>query len=357
MANKIHELKQNSMTFQARGLITGTRGQRFYRSGTSKSGKNWNEINFGVTIAPMQTIYVKLTGFEQNEVIYFERVKKGEKSNTVRVPWKNRKQSPGEKFRLNGVNISVGKDKDNKNINEVMVPYDVVEHLHETLKDGDSYYVGGTIQPRSYTDSQGNPKRSVDLIVGQMYYTDEPIDFNAEGFEAKHDIIVDPFVFSSIDKEMDENDKATGRFILSGYNIEYNNIEIMNFIIEAQDSILANKIKKKMKPGYAMKMFGTINVVHNIVEVDTDDEDDWGVTRKSSANRAVGGSSKFEYVLFDVKGETFDKETYSEDGIAAAMRAIRQSKEAAEKFVDTSDNDVNDGWGSDDDDDDDTPWD
>ena len=111
-----------------------------------------------------------------------------------------------------------------------------------------------------------------------------------------------------------------------------------------------------MKPGNAMKMFGTLNVVHNIVEVNTDDEDDWSVTRKSKANRTVGGSSKFEYVLFDVKGETFDKETYSEDGIAAAMRAIRQSKEAAEKFVDTSDNDVNNGWG-DDDDDDESPFD
>lgn len=355
MANKIHELKQNSMTFQARGLITGTRSKRFYRSGTTKTGKNWNEINFGLTVAPMQTIYIKLTGFEQNEVYYFERVKKGEKGNTVRVAWKNRKQSPGENFRLNGVSISVGRDENDKNINEIMVPYDTVEYLYNALKDGDSFRVNGTIQPRSYVDGQGNTKRNVDLILNSMYYTDTPVDFEDEEFKPLQDIIIDPFIFASIEQETDENDKATGRFILSGYNVDYNNIELMNFIIEAQDASLAKKIKKKMKPGNAMKMFGTVNVVHNIVEVSSDDEDDWGVTRKSSANKSVGGSSKFEYVLFDVRGETFDKETYTEEGIAAAMKAIRNAKEASEKFVDTSD-DAGNGW-DDDDDDDESSWD
>ena len=353
MAKKIHDLKQNRMTFEARGLITGTKSKNFYRSGTTRAGNSFNEINFGLTIAPQKTIYMKISGFEQNEVFYFEKVKKGEKGETKRIPWKDRKKSPGENYRLSGINISVSKDEKGKNINEVLVSYDAVEHLHAALKDGDSFYIKGDIQPSSYVNKDGNVTKKVELVPTQMSYTNDPIDFEAEGFEPKADIMIEPFIFASIDKEMDENDKPTGRFVMQGYDVNYNSIELMSFIIEAQDASLANKIKKKMKPGNAMTMYGNINVVHDIVEVE-DDDNDWGVQRKSKQNR-VNSRSRFEYVLFDVKGATFDTETYSEDSIAQAMKAIKNAKDASAKFVDVSETSTDD-WGSDEDLDD-MPWD
>lgn len=350
MADKIHNLKQNRMTFEARGLISGVKSKNFYRSGTTKNSNSWNEINFGLTIAPQQTIFLKINGFTQDYVYFFEKVKKGEKGTTKKIAWKDRKNGAGENYRMNGINISVGKDGD-KNVNEVMVPYDAVEYLHEHLKDGESFYIKGNIQPSSY-EKDGNINRKVELIPNQMSFTNSPIDFDAEDFIPKAEITIDPFVFSSIDKEMDENDKATGRYVLQGYSIQYNAIELMNFIIEKEDSALANNIRKRMKPGNSMTMFGNIKVVHDIVEVESDSEDDWGVKRKSPQNR-VNSRSRFEYVLYDVKGPTFSKEEYTEDDIADAIKAIKKSKDVEKNFG--TDEDEND-WTKVDSDDD-LPWD
>ena len=355
MAEKLHDLKQNKMTFEARGLVTGTKSQKFYRSGTTKSGNAFNEINFGLTIAPQKTIYVKLTGFVQESVYYYGKANKDDKKGqSIKVAWKDRKKSPAENFRLIGVNISVDRDGDN-NVNEVMVPYDAVEYLHKSLKDGESYFVRGEVKPSSFTNNEGNVIRKVELILNQMSYTNSPVDFDAEDFEPKADIIVDPFVFASINKETDEDDKPTGRYILQGYDIGYNSIELMNFIVEASDEGLAKKLKKRMKPGYSMKMFGEISVVHDIVEEEEDD-DDWGVQRKSKKN-VVKSRSRFEYVLFDVDGKTFDAEEYSEDGIAKAMKAIKNAKTAEAKFADKDEEENEQEWGFDEDDDDSDPWD
>lgn len=349
MANRIHELKQNSMTFEARGLITGTKSKNFYKSDTSKNGNAWNELNFGLTVAPQKTIWLKLKGFEQKEVFYFERVKKGEKGNTKKVAWKDRKKSPGDNYRLIGVNISIDKDADNHNINEVMVPFDAIEHLHKNLQDGESFFVKGDIVPSSFVNKDGNASHKIDLIPNQMSFTDSPINFDAENFIPKADINIAPLIFASIDKEMDENDKHTGRFILQGYSVQYNAIEMMDFVMEAQDAAFAAKIKKKMKPGNAMTMMGNIEVVHDVAVVD--EEDDWNVQRKSPLNR-VNSRSHYEYVIYDTKGD-FDKETYSEDSIAAAIKAIKQSKEASQKFADSNDNEEEVDWTKDDD----TPFD
>lgn len=345
MANKLHELKQNSMTFEARGLISGTKSKNFYKRDTSRNGNAWNELNFGLTIAPQKTIWLKIKGFEQKEVFYFEKAKKGEKGTTKRVAWKDRKKSPGDNYRLSGINISVDKDADNNNINEIMVPFDAVEYLYKNLKDGDSFFVKGDIIPSSFVNRDGNTSRKIDLVPNQMSFTATPVNFAAEDFSPKADINIAPFIFASIDKEVDENDKHTGRFILQGYSVQYNAIEMMNFIMEAQDAAFATKIKKKMKPGNAMTMMGNIEVVHDIAEVEEDDG--WDVQRKSPLNR-INSRSRYEYVIYDTKGD-FDKETYNEDDIAKAIKSIKQAKTASEKFVETSNDNDNIDWTDDDD--------
>ena len=45
MAERIHNLKQTSANFQVSGIITGTKSQKFY-----KSGDKWNTVEFGVKI-------------------------------------------------------------------------------------------------------------------------------------------------------------------------------------------------------------------------------------------------------------------------------------------------------------------
>ena len=75
MAERLHELKQTISTVQLRGVITGTKSNKFYKNGTGKNGGAWNAIEMGVKIAENETVYVKLNGFPRPEVFYY---KKGE---------------------------------------------------------------------------------------------------------------------------------------------------------------------------------------------------------------------------------------------------------------------------------------
>ena len=352
MTERVHNLKQTSCPFQVRGIISGVESDRFYKSGVGKNGGQWNKINFGVKINENKTVYISLNGFPRQEVYYYKRAEtRGAKGTTVKVPWKDRKKSPGDGFRLIGVNLSTGKDNEGNNINSVFTEYDAVEWLHENLKDGESVFIKGNIEFSSYVNKDGNVQRRVDMVLNQMSYTKKPVDFDVDDFTETCDFD-DEFVFSAIDKETDENDKPTGRFILSGYAIGYNTVENISFIIPADHAGLANNIRKSLKPGNFIKVVGKVDVVGNIEEVVVDDG--WGEQSKINRNN---GSFRTEYIVVGADPHSIDKETYSEDDIAAAIKKIKASKEAERNFGEQIENDDVDAPWDDDGGFDDDPWD
>ena len=350
--DRIHELKQTSATFQTRGIVFGMKKNNAYQSGTSKNGGSWNSIEFGLNINDKKPIFIKLNGFPRNEVYYYKAAeKKGEKGTTKKVAWKDRKKSPGEGFRLIGVNISTGKDENGKNINEMFVEYDAVEHLHKTLKDGDSLFVKGNMVFSSYTNKDGQTQRKVELVPTQISYTQEPVDFDAEDFKEMAEF-ENTLVFSDIEKETDEDGKNTGRFVITGYSIGYSTVDPVSFIIDADHAKLAGNIKKKLKPSNSIKTYGRIEIVSNVSTVDDNDDDDgWG---ESSPMERQNSPIKREYIIYKAVPDSIDTETYSEDGIAKAIKAIKNAKNAEEKFADKSDEDTS-GWG-DADNNDEEPW-
>jgi len=346
---RVHNLKETSCQFQTKGIVTGVKSKRFYQSGTSKSGNGWNTIEFGLKINENKVIYIKLRGYTRDEVFYYKAAeKKGEKGDTKRVPWKNRKNSPGDGYRMIGINLTVERDGD-KNKNEIMTEYDAVEFIHDNWKDGMSVFVRGNMVFSSFVGKDGNAKRSIELVPNQISFMGD-IDFDSENFTEMAEF-KNTFVYSDIDKETDENGKATGRFVLSGYSIGYNTIENVSFIIDEDHSKVAQAIKKKMKPGNSIETYGRISVINSVETAEVED-DGWGSTETSPMER-VSAPTKREYVVYKVDGETFDKETYTEEGIAAALKKIKAAKNAEQKFV-VEDNDAN-AWG-DDEDDEDTPW-
>lgn len=351
-ANKIHDLKQTSAVFQVRGVVTGMKKEKKYQYGITKTGNQWNSVEFGVTFNENKTVFVKLQGFQRPEVFYYKRGEKGQKGTTARVAWKDRKNCPGEGFRLIGVNVTVGKDENNKNINEMLTEYDAAVHLAENLKDGQVVFIRGNMEFSSYVDKNGNTKRKIELVPTQVSYIDDSIDFSADSFKEMAEF-ENTLVYSGIEKETDENDKPTGRFILSGYSIGYSNIEPVNFIIDKEHAGVANAIRKKMEFANSIKTYGRISIVSNVEEVVVED-DGWGSTETSPMERQSAPVIR-EYVVYKVDGTTFDKETYTEAELSKALKAIKNAKEASSKFVDTSDEDSND-WGTDVEEDD-TPWD
>lgn len=348
---RLHDMKNTNSSFQLRGIVTGTAKQKFYRSGVAQNGNSWNAIEFGIKIAENKIVYCTMSGFPRAEVFYYKSGEKGSKGTTQKVAWKDRKKSPGKDYRLIGVNISTSRDENGKNVNEMFTEYDAIEWLHENLKDDDSVFIKGSLQFSSYTNKNGEIRKKIELVPTQISYTQKPVDFNAEDYKEMCEF-ENTLVFSSIDKETDENDKVTDRFVLSGYSVGYNTVENVSFIIDANHAKLATNLKKAMKPGYSIKTFGRVEVINDISIVE-DDESGWGET---SPMQMINSPVRREYVVYRAEPSSIEKEDYSEDKISEAIRKIKAAKTATENFgekVDTND-DVDD-WGSDDNSDDE-PW-
>lgn len=352
---RLHELKQTTNLFQLRGMVTGTKSQRFYQNGVGKNGGSWNVVEFGVKVAENKTVYVKLNGFSRDEVFYYKRGENGKKGDTQRVKWKDRKNSPGKDYRLIGVNISTGKDADGKNINEIFVEYDAVEWIHENLKDDDSVFIRGNLEFSSYTNKDGQTRKRIDMVPTQISYTQKPVDFTADDYKEMVEF-ENTFVFQSIEKEEDENGKTTGRFVLSGYAIGYNTVENISFIIDAEHAKLANNLRKAMKPGYSIKIYGKVVVINDIST--TEEEDDgWGET---SPMERINSPVRREYIVYKADPNSIEKGDYTEETIGAAIKKIKASKDAAKNFGENPNNDMDDDlddWGTDDDESDEAPWD
>lgn len=351
---RLHELKQTTNSFQVRGVVSGTKKKGFYSSGTGKTGSQWNVVEFGVKIAENKFVYIKLNGFTRDEVFYYKKGENGAKGTTTKVKWKDRKKAPGDGYRLIGVNISTGKDENDKNINETFTEYDAVEWIRNNLHDGDSVFVKGNLVFSSYTDKQGNIRKKTELVPTQISYTQNPVDFDADDYVEMAEF-ENTIVFSDISKEEDENGKATGRFILSGYSIGYNTVENVSFIIDEDHAKLATNLKKNMKTGYAIKTYGRINVINDVVV--EEDDDGWGET---SPMERVNSPVRREYVVYKADPNTIEKEDYTEKDISEALKKIKAAKEAAANFGDKPSTggvsvDAND-WGDDDDDMGDEPW-
>lgn len=350
---RIFDLKQTVSTFQVRGIITGTKGKRFYNSGTTKNGGTWNAIEFGVNINENKSVFLKLSGFPRNEVYYYKRGENGARGITQKVAWRDRMKSPGEGFRLIGVNISTGKNEDNRNVNEVFTEWDAVEYLHANLHDGDSVFIKGNVEFSTYTDKDGNVQRKIDLVPTQISYTQEPIDFHAEGFEEEV-LFDDTLVYTGIEQETDENSKATGRYILSGYSVGYSDIVPVQFILDKEHSKLANNIRKKMKPFNSIKVWGKIDVIVDTTVVEEED-DGWGESSKMEQRR-INSPVRREYVVFKADPNSIDADTYTEKSVASALKAIKNAKDAVKNFTGKEDSGTDaDDWGVDDDDDE-APW-
>lgn len=350
---QLHKLKQTSNSFQCRGIVMGTESKKFYKDGIG-SNKDGISVNFGVNIAGKKPVYITLTGYPKKEVYYYKRGEtKGEKGNTKAVAWKDRKKSPGEGYNLIGTKISTGRDEDGNNINTIFTEYDAVNYLHENLKDGDSVFIKGNIEFRSWTGKNGQTVRSINLVPNQISYTKNPIDFDAEDFTEMCEF-ENTLVFQSIDKEEDENGKHTGRAILSGYSIGYNSVENVSFIIPTEQEKLAKNLHKAMKTGYSIKTYGRVNVVIDTTTIE--DESGWGdVSPMERLNAPV----RREYIVYRADPNSIEKKDYDEDSINEAIRKIKAAKTAKENFGEKPNIDVtvdDDDWGSDDDMDEDNPW-
>jgi len=350
---RIFELPETKGAFQLKGIVTGTEKENFYKESTTKNGKEMRRINFGVTYTDGKTLYANMQGMEQDKVYFYKRAdKKGEKGETVIVPWADRFTYKREGFQLIGKNIGVKKkvDSDGKTVNDKknLTEFDACKEVGDNLKDDVSVFLKGILDYSSFTDDNGGKRSSIKLSPNQISLCAD-VNFTDEKFVQQNDFN-QVIIFMGIEKEKDDKEKETGRFVVSAKIVTYSAIEDVEFII--LDPKLAGMFKKNLKPYNAIKVSGHM-VTTTSVEKVTENDDDWG---EEDSMDKVSAPAKREFIITGAKGSSVDKELYTQSNIEEAMSKIAKSKRANEDYGDTSNNG---DWGnaSDIDSDDDEAWD
>lgn len=334
---RIFNLPETRGTFQLRGKVTGTEKDNFYTQKKTKTGRDFRSVNFGATVEDGKTLYISLNGMPRDKV-YFNKPSgtKGVKGETVEVAWAQRHTFNREGFRLIGVNVGVTKTVDSKgqmvNDKKTVTDFDACELIGNNLKDDESVFIRGNLDYSSYTDDNGNTRHSVKLIPNQVSLCKD-IDFDDEKYEPVHDFTQN-IVYMGIDKEM-ENEKETGRFIVSAKIITYFTIEDAEFIIT--NKTLANTLRKNVKPYSAITVWGKLDSATQTETVE--EEDVWG---ESNAMTRVSAPTRREYIITGADPNSVDSSIYTKELIDEALVKIMNVKNATTDFGESS----NEGWGS-----------
>lgn len=354
MANRIFELPETKGTFQCKGIINGVERERFYTDKKTQTGKDFRAVYFGCEYDAKKSVPMSLNGMPQTDVYFSKRNQNTGKTETKKVAWANRNKFNEEGFRMIGVILGLVKtvDKEGKSVNDkkTMHAFDACEYIKKNMKDDMSAFIRGNVEFSSYTDKEGNVRRSTKYIPNQISLCKE-VDFGEYDYvdnKPTHDF-TQTIVYTGIEKEK-ENDKGTGRFVVSAKIITYSDIVDTEFIII--DEGLANKFKKSLKPYNAISVHGRIEVTHSVQE--SNDDDCWG---EANAMNAVTAPTKTEMIITGATGSSLDKETYTEKNVAEAIKQIRASKTAEQNFSGkTNNDDDDDDWGEADSDDGNDPW-
>lgn len=238
-------LPQTKGSFQLSGIVTGMLKDSHYKETTTKTGKPWRILNFGVQTDKDSTIYVTLSGGEKEEVYFSKSITTDDgkkKIETKKVLWKDRFKFKEDGYRLIGVNVGVTKKKDEKgndvNDKKLLTEYDACREISDNLIDGKSVFVRGNIE-YSHFDNNGNSKHMIKFIPTQVSLCKD-IDFDKEDFVPTADF-TQYIIFMGIKPENEKNE----RFVVDAKIVNYNSIEDTEFIIEKKD--LAVLFKKKFK--------------------------------------------------------------------------------------------------------------
>lgn len=338
MAKKrIFDLPQTKGEFQIRGNVSGVLKNNFFTSKKTKNNTDMNLLNFGVKFDDGQTAYLTLNGMVNKSVYYYNSKEK----KTQEVAWKDRNKAPGEDYRLIGVNVGLvtTEDEDGNKVNDkkVLVDYDAAKYVSENLKDDMPIFTRGTLEFDSYIDKKGEVKRSHKLIPNQISLCSKDIDFEAEDFKVLADFKA-TIVFEGIDKEKDDKGKETGRFVISALHIGYSTITSTTFIVD--DAKLAGQMKKGLKAYNAIEVTGKFK--SNMVVEAVEETDEWG--QKSSFDR-TNAPRVFEFVITGAKPATIDRETYTEDNIAEARKAIANKDQVETNYGEKKESNADEDWG------------
>ncbi len=342
-------LRQTKGGFKLRGKITGTEKEKFFTEGVTKNKKQMRTVNFGAQINGGKTVYCRLMGMERDDV-YFSKTEDspdGGKKNidTKKIPWSERLKFKEKDYKLIGVRLGILTDYDPKgnpyNVQKTLTEYDACKDISDYLEDGDSVFIKGNIEYSTY-----NGKHRMNFVPNQISRCQKPIDFDEEEFKETVKFGQEIVYMGS--------EKSGDKYVISAKIINYNSIEDAEFVINNAD--LYRTFIKYVKPYTMARVFGSIEVEVNKVEVVEEDGEYWGIPdpMKSPEN-----PFKINLVIEGLEKASIETELYNKKAIESAIEKIKEKETVDKDFGDSGDNE---NWGEkpgkiDEDDDVDDLWD
>lgn len=316
-------------TFEIRGVVTSFNKEEPYNKKT-KTGKDMRKIVFDVASNEGSSHRMQIQAF-QSEKVYFSGRPEGSKPEDKpvikevfwgdRLKFKEKGFAPIDRvsFGLEKVtNAETGKEE---NKIENMLTFDAIEKIYNLLSVGMSVFIRGNIQVEEYSTQNGEKRNATRLVPNQIYLTQEPINFNAEGFKERA-----MFELRAIVEEVEvtgsEEVTVTG-LVIGNQRLGRQTLVFKNDPSQPEDfnlDIWTNACKSLSRaPKYvAATFFGNMVNAVNSAPVATETEyDEFGipVTTKSPLQRGAAGGRTRQFICSGIVSEGIDKETYTEENV------------------------------------------
>lgn len=311
-----HGLPLTEGQFKVRGFVEGVKKDTFFTQKPQKNGFERNTVNFGVKTSNDSEVYVQISDAEKEDAFFYKKsATKGEKGETKKISWAQRKNFKEEGFEPIGVSVGLEKDEKNKNIITNMFDYDAAEYLSKKLEDDMPIMIVGELEFSSFETENGK-NRSKKLKIKKIY--NSIVDFSKEDFKEesffKQKCLFMEIVQATKDGKPDTEDP---RWIVKAKIVTYKTLEDIEFVI--RNKTLASNFKKHLKPYNRIAVHGAINNKRMVKEVENTATDDWG--GESDPFNVVGNPRKFEFEITGIETKDIDTKTYSEDIVTKAFKA------------------------------------
>lgn len=326
--NKGLGLQETKGSFQIRGIVRGTEKDSFIKDIKTRTNKPMRIVNFGVEMEKDKTVYITLNGMERDKVYFSKREGKGKDAKTVTeaISWAERLKFKKDGFRPIGVNLGLTKVVNEQGVEvndkKSMFEFDACKYIADNLKDDMSVFIKGKTEFSTYND-----KHQTKFVPNQISLC-KPVDFEAEDYTAIGNF-EQTIVFTGINK----NDN--GDFTVSAKIVTYNSIEDAEFTVKSDRPALAKNLRK-LKPYTSIKVYGNIEVEHEVSEVEEDDG--WG---EPNPMDRVNNPTIRSLVITGADKDSIDTELYSEEEMESAIAKLKSDKKADSDYGDNDD----DGWG------------
>lgn len=333
--------EQTKGNFKLIGKVKGIENENALKEGTTKNDAPYKSLSFFVETSPTNAIKVEMFAMERDEVFFYSSKAK----DTKRIPWDKRHNSIKE-YKLIGTRMGLEKEKgSDKNKQVMMVEWDAVDYILDNLKDGDSVFVNGTIDFQNYKDQQGNDKESKRYTIQGISKTKKPVDFDADDFSEmasfEQDIVVTDVVV--LEGKLHIGAKIIGYAGKNGQAIADTTFVVDPEADGGKYKKLANNMKKRLKWGDFIKVFGLCVNAVELQEVEVEaEEDDWGGEMPAGQGETIRNYIQ-ELRVTAVDSTSYEPKKYTEEDFFS---------EDEDNFGD--DEDFGDDFGDDFDDDEDT---